>query len=140
MQGPNSILEKEFVASGAITMSAIVKRGSAEDQAVQASAATDPVYGVAQHDASDGDRVRIMLMGISNVVFGGTVNQGDLLVSDANGKAVAATRHTHTENTASSYAQDATTGAGSAQRTIGVAMCDGVLNDIGTVLLCPSFV
>lgn len=140
MQGPNSILEKEFTANGALSKYTIAKKGTNEDDAAQASAATDPVIGVIQHDAADTTRVRLMLMGISQVVFGGTVTQGDFLVSDTNGNAISATRHTHTENTAGAYAQNATTGAASGQRSIGIAMCNGVSGDVGTVLLQPSFV
>lgn len=140
MLGPNPVLEKTMTADGAVTKYRIVKKGSNEDDAAQGSAATDASLGISQHDAVDNEVLRIMLVGISKVEFGGTVAQGDLLTSDANGKAVAVTRHTHSENAAGAYTQSATTGVGSAERAVGIAMSDAVSGDIGTVLIQPSFV
>jgi len=118
MIGPNSILEKEFVADGALTKYRVGKKGTNEDDVSQAAAATDKIHGIIQHDAVDNARVRLMVMGISKVEFGGTIVQGDLLTSDANGKVIATTT--------------------ALNRCIGVAMSDGVLGDIGTVMINPG--
>lgn len=120
MQGPNSILEKEFVAEGALVAFRIGKKGAAEDQVVPAAAVGDNVFGVIQHDAADTERVRLMLIGISKVEMGGTVAQGDRLTTDASGRAV--------------------TSALATDSIIGIAMSDSVIGDIGTVLLAPAIV
>lgn len=138
-QGPNAILEKAFRADGAITQYRVVKPGTNEDDASQASASTDALMGVAQHDAADNEMVRVMLYGISKVEYGGNVSQGDPLTVDAQGRAIPATRHTHTENTDASYTQNATTQPASGERIIGIAMATGVLGDIGRVLICPGY-
>ena len=138
-QGPNALLEKTFLADGSITEYRIVKKGTNEDDVAQAAAATDAMIGVAQHTAGDNERVRVMLAGISKVEYGGNVTQGDLLTADAQGRAIKVTRHTHTENTAASYTQNASTQPATGERVIGVAMADGVAGDIGRVLLYPGY-
>lgn len=138
-QGPNILLTKNFRADSAVTKYRIITKGTAEDDAAQASAATQPLYGIAQETVADNAMVDVALSGISYVEYGGTVTQGDTLTTDASGRAVVATRHTHTENTAAAYTQNATTGAGSSVYTIGIAMANGVLSDIATVLIQPSF-
>lgn len=140
MQGVTEILSKEFVADGAVTKYRIVKKGTDEDDLAPATAATEVLMGVAQHDAVDNERLRMMMIGISKVQYGGAVTQGDLLTTDVNGKAVKATRHTHVENTNVTYLQNETTGVGADVRTIGIAMSDGVLDDIGTVFISPGMI
>lgn len=120
MPGPTSILEKAMRADGAVAEYTIVKKGTAEDDAAKAVAATDKAFGIAQHAAADNERVNVMLMGISKVLYGGTVEQGDLLTSNATGAAIATV-------TASN-------------RIIGVAMAGGVSGDIGAVLINPGSV
>ena len=56
-----------------------------------------------------------MESGIAEVVFGGSVNAGDIVGSDANGKAVAVT----------------------SGRALGVALCGGISGDIGEVRILP---
>ena len=136
----NPLLTKTFKAGGALTKYRIVKFGSDDDSVVQATAATDALMGVvAELDVSSGERGDIHLAGVAQVVYGGTITRGDLLTADSNGKAVKVTRHTHTENTAASYTQNATTGVGSGERIIGVAMVSGVSGDIGSVLIQPAY-
>ena len=138
MIGPKSILEMTYVADGAVPEYRIIKKGANEDDAKQGAAATDVLEGVSQHTVIDNADLRVMLIGISKVEYGGTVTQGDELTSDSIGRAIKATRHTHTENTNATYVQNATTGAGSAERIVGIAKADGVIGDIGRVLLVPG--
>lgn len=140
MQGPNEVLSKIFLADGAVTKYRIVKKGTNEDDVAMASASTNALIGVAAETSADNERVRVDLIGITKVEYGGTVTQGDFLSADASGKAVAVTRHTHTENTAATYTQNATTSAATGGRTIGIAMANGVAGDIGRVLLFPSYI
>lgn len=83
---------KTFVASGAIADKRLVKFGAADGVVVQASAASDLVIGAsdAPGGVADGQRIDIVLFGLSEVEFGGAVTRGVQFVSDANGKAVAA--------------------------------------------------
>ncbi len=121
MQGTNPILEKEYLADGAVAISRIVKPGTNEDDAAQATAVSEKFLGVAQHAAADNERVRIMEMGITEVEFGGTIDYGDPLTSDAAGKAVVAAP-----------------AAGVNNNIIGFSRTGGVSGDIGTALLAPG--
>ena len=95
--------------------------------------------GVAAHKAAAAeDSIRVIMGEIAEIKLGGTVTRGDILTSDADGKAVAVTQHTHTENTAGSYTQNATTGAAATIRAIGMAMKSGVLDDLIPVKINPS--
>lgn len=137
----NPTLTKNFTAEAAITKRRIVKLGTADGQVVPAAAATDALIGIAAElDAAITTRVDVHVAGIAEVELGGTVTRGQLVTADASGRAVAATRHTHTENTAGTYTQSATTGVGSGERAIGFALVSGVVGDIGTVLIAPAFV
>lgn len=119
--GPNPILEKEVTAKTAVTKYRIVKKDTTEDQFSHCTAVADKSVGIAQTGAAIGEKFRLMLSGIAKVEFGGTVVQGDLLTTDASGRAVVAAPAAGTNN-----------------RIIGVAMGDFVLNDIGVALVQPS--
>jgi len=142
MIGQTAGIEKSAKCTAAIaTAYTIAKFGSDDNTLSVAAAATDGLIGVFQHTtAAAGEEVRVMMSGISRVVLGGTVTRGDRLTSDSNGKAVSATRHTHTENTAGTYSQNATTQAASAVNTIGMALASGVAGDIIPVLLAPALI
>ena len=120
--GPTYLLDKDADAgTAAVNKHRIVKRDAADDQVIHAAAVGDAMWGVAQHDAAIGKRVRLRIYGVSEVEYGGTVTQGDQLTSDANGKAVAAAP-----------------AAGVNNRTIGIAAVSGVTGDIGSVTLYPG--
>lgn len=122
MSGATYLLDKEFTAGQtAVVKHRIVKRDTADDLVIHAAAVGDAMFGIAQHAAAIGERVRARLYGISEVEFGGTITQGELLTSDANGKAVAAAP-----------------AAGVNNRVIGIAMVSGVDGDIGSVALFPG--
>jgi hypothetical protein len=127
------ILTKSFAADAEITPYRIVAIGAADGSVKQATASTDALIGVTDSLGSNSaNRVDVILMGVANVEYGGNVTRGDDLTADSNGKAVKATAHAHTENTAGTYTQNATSGAASAARIIGVAMVSGVSGDIGS--------
>ncbi|MEQ8318759.1 MAG: DUF2190 family protein [Rhodospirillales bacterium] len=135
----NPLLTKNFTAGAAVTKRRIVKFGSADYTAIQAAATGDAMFGVsAELDAASGERFDVHVAGVAEVEYGGNVTRGELLTADADGKAVAVTRHTHAENAAGTYAQDAETGAASAVRVIGTAMVSGVDGDIGSVQINPA--
>jgi len=116
----NEGLVKTLTAGAAIAANRIVKfDGTDALEVIQGAAATDMLIGVSDLGADDaGDRVDVIVDGIALVEYGGNVTQGNLLTSDADGKAIA-----------SAPAAEAT------NRIIGIAMVGGVSGDIGSVLL-----
>jgi hypothetical protein len=136
----NALLIKNYKAAAAVTKFRIVKMGGNDYEVQHAAAATDTSVGITTElDAALGERVDVIRAGLADVEYGGTITRGDQLTADANGKAVVATQHDHTENTAGAYAQSATTAAAAAQRIIGIAEVSGVAGDIGSVLIAPGF-
>lgn len=81
---------KSYTAGGTIAYGRLVKF-SADRTVVQAAAATDFIIGVCTQPggATSGQRVDVAHGGMPEVEFGGTVNRGDFVTSDADGKAVA---------------------------------------------------
>lgn len=118
----NPILTKTRVADGAITKHRIVKPGSDDDSVAQASAATDALMAVATElAAADTERVDVTYVGVVEVEYGGNVTRGQLLTSDADGKAIAAAPAT-----------------GANMSVIGRAVVSGVSGDIGSVHIAPG--
>ena len=79
----NSLTTKQFY---------IVKVDTANDHSVViAAAGTDPIVGVLQNKPAAGAAALVRFLGSTKVVAGGTITRGDLVTSDANGKAVATT-------------------------------------------------
>lgn len=108
-----------FIAGALIAAHRIVVFGSDDNTVVTASAATGSLIGISDLGAdAAGDRLDVILEDIAEVEYGGTVTRGDLITSDANGKAITATV------------------AGS--RIIGFAMVSGVTGDIGSINIVPS--
>jgi len=115
------LMAKSFIAETAVTKHRIVKFGSTDDYAVHSAAATDKLIGVSDNiDVAAGERVDVHLVGPVEIEYGGVVTRGDLLTSDANGKAIATTT---TNN-----------------RVVGIAMVSGVLGDIGSVNISPGII
>lgn len=114
-------LARSRVALVAIGAYLIVKAGAGTNDATLSTAATDKHLGTADElDTPVGDMVDINIAPIGLVKLGGTVAAGDLLTSDANGKAIA------------------TTTAGN--RYIGIAEQAGVANDVISYLRAPGLI
>lgn len=105
------------IASGAVTKNFIAKLTS-DTQAALASAATDKLMGVFLNDAADTEYVDVQTAGTAEVKAGGTVNVGDPVTSDANGKAVASAP-----------------AGGSNNRIVGFALVGAVSGDIFPIRL-----
>lgn len=90
MIGQTSGIEKSVIAGAAITAFTLAKFGSDDNTMVPASAVSDLLVGIFQHDAANGAEVRVMLTGISRAKAGGTITRGSMLTSDASGQVVAA--------------------------------------------------
>lgn len=118
----NPGLIKGRVAGAAIAAYRIVKHGAADNQVLQAAAATDALCGVTTSLASpSGAVIDVIKSDIAEVEFGGVVTRGTPLTSDADGKAVAAAP-----------------AAGANVRIIGFAEVSGVAGDIGLVHIAPG--
>jgi hypothetical protein len=136
----NQILNKNYVADAAIPAHTPDKFTNVDGHVLPAAAECDSIIGVSGDiDAALGERVDVIRFGIAPVVYGGAVTRGDLLTSDASGHAITATRHTHTENTAAAYTQNAATAAAPILRIIGVAEESGVAGDVGSTTVQPAF-
>lgn len=113
----NEGIAKTYYAGAAVAAHRIVKHGADELHAVQGAAATDKIIGVSDLGADAAEEsMDVFHSGIVLVVYGGTVAAGDLLTSDAGGKAVVAAPAATVSN-----------------RIVGVAMQAGVSGDIGSV-------
>ncbi len=119
MIGKTSGIEKSVKCTAAIsTAYVIAKPGGDDDTFSVASTSTDALIGIFQHTTSAaGEAVRIMLTGISPIVYGGQITRGEPLTADSAGKAVKATI---------------------GQSIIGYATVSGVANDIGYCLISPQ--
>ena len=88
----NPVFIKAMNAEAAIAAFRIVKIGAADGGVIQGAAAADVLLGVSDElgQATAADRVDVILTGIADVLYGGTVARGARLTSDATGRAVAA--------------------------------------------------
>lgn len=128
-------LIKTLAAGGDINPRRIVRYGADADTVVQASASSQTLLGVSKVPdalldpivlgaaaptikAVAGNAVDVILDGVAEVEYGGTVAVGDLLTTDSVGRAIAA---------AAPLASNI--------RTIGMATVAGVTGSIGCVLL-----
>lgn len=114
-------LAKSFRASAAISAKRIVKFDASDTTVIQAAAAGDSSIGVCDLAASTGQEVDVFMSGVAIVEYGGTITRGQLLTSDATGRAVAAAPAAGTNN-----------------RIVGIAMVSGVVGDLGSVLIHPG--
>lgn len=117
MNKPKLILG--FQANGAIKSRRIIKFKDGNDaEVVQAAAKGDAMFGITSDlDVNGGEPVDVVLQGSASCEYGTNVEAGQLLTSDGEGRAVP---------------------AGNGDRTIGIAMQNGVVSDIGSVLINPS--
>ena len=113
----NQILVRNFRAEAAIAAFTIVKAGSADGQVLAGAAAADRLTGISTDiPVVTGERCDVILAGVADTLYGGVVARGDLVTSDATGRAVTAAPAVGVNN-----------------RIIGVALVSGVAGDIGQV-------
>lgn len=119
----NQLLVKNYSAEAAIAAYRFVKFGAADGGILVCAAATDKCIGVTDRFAAAvaGDRIDVVRLGIAEVEYGATIAAGDLLISDASGRAIVATA-----------------GVGLNVRILGVAEVAGVLGDIGSLCIEPG--
>jgi hypothetical protein len=120
MSGINNLFRGR-VAEATIEAFRIVKPGTVTMSCSKASAATDKLLGTSDElDHVTGEMVDVAVGPVPKVRLGGTVAAGDLLTSDANGKAIATT----------------TPG----NRYIGMAEIGGVADDVIPYLRSPGLI
>jgi hypothetical protein len=104
---PNPAMVKSYVAEAAVLPYRIVKFGAADGQVLQAAAATDAAFGLADNlgQATVGARVDVIQSGIGEGEAGAAITRGALLMADASGRVITAAA-----------------AAGSNVRTIGTAL------------------
>ena len=78
------LLKRSFVAGGDIPAKRFVKVDGT------LAGAGEAAIGVAEYAAQSGDDLSVIMSGVVSVEAGGTVNAGDKIASDENGKAVVA--------------------------------------------------
>ena len=122
----NAGLIKTYNAAGTINPSRFVKFSTTDKTVVQSAAAADLSIGVSDYNpngstVASGERVDVLHDGVATVTYGGDVTRGQLVMSDADGKAITATA-----------------AAGTNVRTCGIAMVSGASGDLGAVLLIPG--
>lgn len=119
----NETLNKTFIAGAPVAPFRLVKHGATDNHAIQAATAADAAFGISGLIGADatGDRFDVVMGGIAEIEYGGTVTRGDWLTADAAGKAVTAAPATGANNS-----------------VIGRAMKSGVAGDIGSVFIAPG--
>ena len=112
-------LIKTFHAPASVEGYRIVTLAVGVNTVETANAVTDPLIGVTTSIGSmDNGRCDVIVGGISEIKIGGSVTRGDVLTTDASGRAV-------------------TSGAGT-DRIIGLALQDAVLDDIASILVAQG--
>jgi hypothetical protein len=121
---------KNFRTDAVIDPYRIVAFDSAADFSVDQSAGVaDPIVGLSEHGSSKGNtemRCDVVMDQTGNVEYGGDVATGDVLVSDAEGRAVAFSK--------AGYVDDAEVWA------LGVALESGKLGTIGSTTISPFLI
>lgn len=111
------------IAENTIRRRRIVTHGAVDRRIVAATAGVVLIGVLTDLDADIGEHTDVVRSGVPPVEYGGTVTRGDLLTSDAQGRAVAVTLPV-TEDTF----------------TIGFAEISGVTGDIGAAHIQPGFI
>jgi hypothetical protein len=106
---------KNYIAAADVAAHSIVRFGSADFEVVPATSGTDMAIGITDClDTKAGGIVDIYLSGICDVRFGGNVERGAAVTSNAQGLAVAAQ---------------------TSDKVIGYALQSAVANDIGSIVI-----
>lgn len=112
------LLAITMVASGAILPYRICAATATDDELKQGASSAEKLFGVSgQIGAEAGEPIDVHVAGIVPVTYGGNVAAGDLLTTDATGRAVVAT---------------------DGARVIGLAAENGDADTLGSMLIAPS--
>ena len=104
---------KNYLTAGVIPAYTIVKPGGTAYTVVAAAAASDKTIGVTTDvDSVSGERADVIQVGEAKVVAGAAFAAGDLLMSDASGRAIVAAAAAGTNVRTIGYAQQAASALG----------------------------
>jgi hypothetical protein len=105
----------------------------------RATAANERCLGVAAGGQFPNGTVDVVVYGQARMRAAGTINPGDYVGTNADGDAVAVayTGHTHTENQAATYTQNATTASSSPKYVLGIALTKAVAGEEVSVFVTP---
>lgn len=101
-----------WTADGAVTRNRFVETGTNDEDAAMVNGLGDQVIGVALETAADNASVQVAHGGIVIVDSGAAVTRGNLVRSDASGRAVAYTPGVATATRAAGVALESAAGAG----------------------------
>ena len=119
--GVTSGIEKPVIAEEAFASAYLIaKFGTTDEKVKKGAAALKPVLGIVQSKAKAGDKVNLMLTGISLVKLGGTVARGDLITTNDSAEGIKTI-------TVKNY-------------VVGIAMTSGVDGDLIPLLLSQGII
>ena len=113
--------DQSFIAGAAVTIRRVVKMGAADGKVIHSAAVGDAMFGVALAGVAQDVPLLVRTVGVAQVEYGAAVTRGDLLTTDANGKAI-----------------EADPAAGANNNIVGMALESGVDTDVKSVLISPS--
>jgi len=112
-------LIKTFNAPAAVAGYRLITFATGVNDVELADAVSDPIIGVTTSIGSqDNGRCDVVVAGITEAAIGGTVTRGEVLTTDASGRAV--------------------TSAAGTDRVVGIAMADAVAGDIAAILIAQG--
>jgi len=139
--GPNQVLIKTYTAEGAVTAGCAAVAGASVGKVKLPTGANASAFkGVFLHDAADGQPVAVMKYGLCQAKAAGAIADGAFVeIADAQGRFTTLASHTHIENTAGAYTQNATTGTLNARFCAGIAdSAPAAANELFDLLLLPT--
>jgi hypothetical protein len=115
----SDVLIKTYNAPAAIPGYSLITFAAGINNIETANAATDPLLGLTTSVGSqDNGRCDVIMAGVSEALMGDTVTKGQVLTTDASGRAIPATADT--------------------DRVIGIALADAVVDDIAAILVAQG--
>jgi hypothetical protein len=112
-------LIKTFHAPAAVAGYTLVTFAAGVNTVETADNVADPILGLTTSVGSQGNgRCDVIVGGVSEARIGGTVTKGEVLTTDATGRAITATQTT--------------------DRVLGMAMADAVIGDIASILVAQG--
>lgn len=88
----NEVLTKSYEAGSTIYPSRFIKHGASDYEGILATSAAVAILGISvcSVGAVAGQVFDVVKVGVTDLELGGTVNRGDILIADAEGKGIAA--------------------------------------------------
>ena len=117
---------KNFDAASAIGSHRIIAMFNVDFTVQQAASVSQPIVGVSEHGSTDNGRCDVVMTQTGVVEFGGNVKTGDVLIPDAEGRAIKFDKANHAED--------------DIVWALGIALEDGDEGTIGTSTISPFMI